>query len=305
MTDVSGVIASAITPRGNQGDVDFGATFELVDYLCAAGVRGIALFGPTGEYPALTFDERSRLIYLAVKRSRVPLLVGVGSATLDVSVALAREARRAGVAGLLLPPPYFFRYQQDDIREFYLQFAANVGPGAAIFLCNIPSFASEIAVESALHLLHTGLFAGIENAGGDLEYFARLNPAAEARPFALLVANDAIFTRARSTGGCSGAISPAACAVPELMLALDRAIASGNQPAAARLDEQLQEFLAWMDRFPQPAAIKAAVGLRGLKTGPLPVPLSPEKQRKLDEFREWFQGWLPAMKELSVTSVLK
>jgi 4-hydroxy-tetrahydrodipicolinate synthase len=303
MTDVSGVIASAITPRGKQEDVDFGATFELVDYLCAAGVRGIALFGATGEYPALSLDERSRLIYLAVKRSRVPLLVGVGSATLDVSATLAREARRAGVAGLLLPPPYFFRYQQDDIREFYLQFAAQVGAGAAIFLCNIPSFASEIAVESALNLLETGLFAGIENAGGDLEYFARLKPAADARPFALLVANDALFTRARSEGGCSGAISLAACAVPELMLALERAITSGNQQAATRLDEMLQEFRAWIDWFPQPAAIKAALGLRGLQTGPLPVPLSPEKRKKLDEFREWFQGWLPGMKKSLLTSV--
>jgi len=305
MTDVSGVIAAAITPRGKEGEVDFGATFELVDYLGAAGVRGIALFGATGEYPALSFDERSRLIYLAVKRSRVPLLVGVGSATLDASAALAREARRAGVAGLLLPPPYFFRYQQDDIREFYLQFAAQAGAGAAIFLCNIPSFASEIAVETARDLLDTGLFAGIENAGGDLEYFARLKHATGARPFTLLVANDAIFTRARSEGGCSGAISPAACAVPELMLALDRAIASGDQPAAARLDELLHEFLAWVDRFPQPAAFKAAVGVRGLKTGPLPVPLPPEKQKRLDEFREWFRGWLPAMKESSVTSVGK
>jgi len=303
MTDVSGVIASAITPRGNQGDVDFGATFELVDYLCAAGVRGIALFDATGEYPALSFEERSRLVYLAVKRSRVPLLVGVGSATLDASAALAREARHAGAAGLLLPPPYFFRYQQDDIREFYLQFAAHVGAGAGIFLCNIPSLASEIAVESALDLLDTGLFAGIENAGAGLEYFARLKPAARARPFTLLVANDAIFSQARSEGGCSGAISPAACAVPELMLALDRALASGDQPAAARLDELLQEFLAWVDRFPQPAALKAAVGLRGLKTGPLPVPLPPEKQKRLDEFREWFRGWLPAMKKSSLTSV--
>jgi dihydrodipicolinate synthase/N-acetylneuraminate lyase len=91
--------------------------------------------------------------------------------------------------------------------------------------------------------------------------------------------------------------------VPELMLALDRALASGDQPAAARLDELLQEFLAWVDRFPQPAALKAAVGLRGLKTGPLPVPLPPEKQKRLDEFREWFRGWLPAMKKSSLTSV--
>ena len=39
-----GVNVAAITPRGKHGDVDFGAVFELIDYLCAAGVRGIAFF---------------------------------------------------------------------------------------------------------------------------------------------------------------------------------------------------------------------------------------------------------------------
>jgi len=90
--------------------------------------------------------------------------------------------------------------------------------------------------------------------------------------------------------------------VPELMMALDRAVVSGDRTAAVHLDELLQEFLAWIDLFPQPVAIKVAVDLRGLKTGPLPVPLPPEKQKKLDEFREWFRGWLPVMKESSVRS---
>lgn len=288
MTDDRGVIVAAITPRGTHGDVDFGAAFELLDYWCAAGVHGIALFGATGEYPALTFDERTRLLFLAAKRSRVPLLAGVGSASLDASVALAREALAAGVAGILLPPPHFFRYQQDDIREFYLQFAAQVGNGPATFLCNTPSFTSPIAVETALTLLETGRFAGIEDASGDLESFAGLKAAAAA----LLVGDDAVFTRARCAGA-HGAISPAACTVPELVSALDRAIAAGNHQEAGRLDQMLQEFIGWMREFPQPVIIKVATGLRGLKTGPLAVPLPPGKQRKLDEFREWFQGWLP------------
>src|SRR5579872_7178589 len=109
MTGFPGVNVSAITPRGKQGEVDLGAAFELIDHLCAARVRGIALFGETGEYPAFNIDERSRLVYLAVKRSRVPVLVGVGSATLELSVALAREARDAGAAAILIPPPFFFR----------------------------------------------------------------------------------------------------------------------------------------------------------------------------------------------------
>ena len=31
-----GVYAATITPRGKHGDVDFGAVFELIDFLCAS-----------------------------------------------------------------------------------------------------------------------------------------------------------------------------------------------------------------------------------------------------------------------------
>ncbi|MBZ5725906.1 MAG: dihydrodipicolinate synthase family protein [Acidobacteriia bacterium] len=295
MTEVQGVNAAAVTPRGKQGDVDFGATFELIDYLGAARVQGIALFTAAGEFPALAPDERSRLLYLAVKRSRVPVLAGVGSATLDLSVALAREARNAGASALLLPPPHFFRYRQDEIREFYLQFVAQVGSGTGILLSHTPLYASGLEVETATGLLATGQFAGIEDASGDLEFFSGLQAAAGALP--VLVGSDAVFTRAREAGA-AGVVSPIACAVPELLVALDRAICAGDREKTGRLDGMLQEFAEWMDQFPQPVAVKAATALRGVKTGPAPVPLPPARQKKLDEFREWFQAWLPLVKRL-------
>ena len=117
ISGLEGVTAAAITPRGKTGDVNFGATFELIDYLCAARVDGIALFTAWGEYPALAVDDRARLTYLAVKRSRVPVVAGVGSATLGHSLQLAREARSAGVAAILLPPPLYHRY--DHLRVLY------------------------------------------------------------------------------------------------------------------------------------------------------------------------------------------
>ena len=98
MTEDHGVIVAALTPRGQKGDLDFGAAFELIDHLCAAQVRGIALFTAAGEYPAFSLEERTRVLYLAAKRSRVPLYAGVGSIGLDDSLSLAREARRAGAA---------------------------------------------------------------------------------------------------------------------------------------------------------------------------------------------------------------
>jgi hypothetical protein len=61
----------------------------------------------------------------------------------------------------------------------------------------------------------------------------------------------------------------------------------------------LQEFQGWTQRFAQPVVLKVAAELRGLKVGPLPVPVSAERQRALDEFREWFRGWLPGVTKLT------
>ena len=279
---------AAITPRGKAGDVNFGATFELIDYLCAARVNGIALFTSWGEYPALAVDDRARLMYLAVKRSRVPVMAGVGSATLDHSLSLAREARSAGAAAILLPPPLLFHYDQDDLREFYTQFAIQVGTGIDIFLTG------EIAIETALGLLESGRFAGIEVSNTAADSFDQLR--AHAGTSTILMGHDCLFVRARSVG--LGVVSAAACAAPELTMALNQAIAAGNGERIGRLEAMRQELLVWLGRFPQPVGLKTAVAVRVIQTGPLPVPLSPGKQERLEQFRDWFKAWLPATRKV-------
>ncbi|MBI2680002.1 MAG: dihydrodipicolinate synthase family protein [Candidatus Solibacter usitatus] len=294
---IQGVYVAAVTPHRREGhEADLGAMLELVDFLSAAHVDGIALMGSTGEFLHLTFPDRIRLVHLAVKRSRVPILVGVAHSTLDGAVELAREGVAAGAAGLLLMPLYFFRYQQEEIREFYREFANELGSAARILLYNIPIFTNPIAIETAVDLLSSGLFAGIKDSSGDYEYFARLLALRGQKPFSLLVGSDRIFTRARQAGA-GGIISGVACAVPELLVALDRAIRSGHTAQVDRLDAHLQEFLNWLEKFPTPVGVKMAAAERGLKIGPLATPLSPASSRLLDEFREWFRAWLPSVQK--------
>lgn len=294
---ISGLFVASVTPHRQAGgcEPDVGSLLEMVDFLSGAGVNGVALLGSTGEFLHLTFDERVRMVQLAVKRSRVPVLVGVGHSTLDGAIALGREAVAAGAAGLLLMPPYFFRYSQEDIQEFYLQFAAAAGP-ARILLYNVPFFTNEIAIETAIRLLGTGQFAGIKDSSGQYGYFERLLAVSKEKAFTLLVGNDRIYARTRQAGA-HGVVSGVACAVPELLVALDRALQKNLADDVKRLDAKLQEFLGWHDRFPTPVAIKAAVEERGLKVGPLAVPLAPQSQKCLDEFREWFKSWLPGVQQ--------
>ena len=294
MVDVQGVYAAAITPRGPHGEIDFGAAFELVDFLAKGGVSGIALFTGAGEYAALSLEERSRLVYLAAKRSRVPVLVGIGSATLDQSLELAREARQAGAAGLLLPPPFFFHYRQDDLEEFYLQFASQGGSGGLAFLSHNPVYTTPIESETARALMATGHFAGIEDGGGDPQLFAGFQAAASC----VLAGHDPSLAGALKAGA-QGAISGVACAVPELVTALARAIREDREAEAQELERRMQELIAWCREFPQPVALRTAAALRGIQTGAHSVPLSASKKKRMEEFREWFQDWLPAAKKLS------
>ncbi|HUB81015.1 MAG TPA: dihydrodipicolinate synthase family protein [Bryobacteraceae bacterium] len=276
---LDGVYAAAITPLGRTGDINFGAVFEMIDYLSAARVDGIALFTPWGEYPALSIDERARVTYLAVKRSRVPLLAGVGSATFEHSLELAREARSAGVAALLLPPPLFYHCDDDDLYEFYAQFAAQLGSDLPIIVTG------EMGPETAGQLLDSGRFAAVV-----AEHGTSLR--------SVVVGEDRELVAARSAG--LGVLSAAACAAPELTMALNSAIAAGDRSAVARLEGMRQELLEWLDRFPAPVGIKTAVAARGIQTGPLPVPLSAGKQRCLEQFREWFKAWLAGTKKLAL-----
>jgi dihydrodipicolinate synthase/N-acetylneuraminate lyase len=295
MKPFAGVNVAAVTPHGKRGDEpDIGATLELIDFLCAAGVQGITLLGSTGEFVNLNFDDRVRLAYLAVKRSRVPVLAGVSHGTLDGALALGREATAAGAAGLLVMPPYFFRYGQPEVKEFYLRFAEEMGHAAPLYLYNIPAFTNPIAAETAIELLLSGHFAGIKESSGDWEYFEALLGLSREHSFTLLVGHDSIFARAR-TAGADGIVSGVACAVPELLLAIDRAIQECATAEIERLDARLHEFLQRIGRFPTPVGIKAALSVRGVKTGPLATPLGRETRAALDEFREWFPVWLQSL----------
>jgi 4-hydroxy-tetrahydrodipicolinate synthase len=282
--NLSGVFAAAVTPnRPGTLDVDYSALMDQMDFLADAKVSGICLMGPVGEFLNYSFADRQRSVYLGTKRSRVPLIVGVGHSTLVGALQLAEEAISGGADGLLLMPPYFFPYGQQEIEEFYRVFARETGDAIPIVICNVPQFTSNIEPETAKRLLSTGLFAGIDDASGDWTYFQRLLDLRREIPFALFAGHDRIALHAAQSGA-DGIFSDCAAALPELVVNL------WNQKSDA-LNGRLEEFIAWTERFPTPVAIKRALELRRQKSGDFAVPFDAERTRELNEFAAWFNSW--------------
>ncbi len=294
---LAGVFAAIITPR-REGtlEADFSAALDLLDFTAEAGVAGVCMLGSTGEFLNFSFTDRQRLVYLGVKRSRVPLIAGVSHSSLDGALQLAEEAISSGADALLIMPPYFFRYEQPEIEVFLLEFARETAGAVPILLYNIPQFTSGIDIETVERLAGTGLFAGIKDSGGDWNYFERLLALRREGSFAILAGNDRIAARALAAGA-DGVISGCACAIPEVLVALAKAIAAGDERKAAEIDGRLHQFIERIERFPAPVGIRRAVELRGKKSGPPLTPLSPARENELEEFSAWFREWFPAARK--------
>lgn len=292
---LGGVLVAAVTPRRAQEySIDLGATLEMIDFLGSSGVNGIALLGSTGEFVHFALDDRRHMLNFAARRSRVPLLVNVSHSTLDGAIDLARGAANAGVAGVLLMPPYYFLHTQDSIRSFFLNFADAVDDATPIYLYNIPACTNEIAASTVTELLASGRFAGIKDSSGNLEYFGVLCDAAARTPFTLFAGHERIYLACKRAGA-NGIISGAASAIPELMVALDRAFGTGAEADVCRFEKYVVEFLDQAEVLPWPVMVKEAARLRGVKAGAFAAPPGEEGERKLAEFSDWFRNWWPGV----------
>ena len=278
---LQGVYAAAVTPRrlGMQ-DINLGVMWDLIDFLCERKVQGLALLGSTGEFIHYSNSERMRMMGLAPKRSRVPVLINVSHSNLDGSVELAQAAAASGAVGVLLMPPVFFRYTDDDVRMFYRRFAREAAVDIPILLYNIPRFSNPVSPEVALELLREGTVHGVKDASGDRGYLDSLAELRAERPFTLMGGADELLSQQPGDGVISGV----ACAVPELVLAAHRGVVT----APARLAELMDH----LNKLPFPVGIREATMQRGLKIGPHAAPVD---ERVTAEFREWFKGWLPGV----------
>ncbi|MBV8864545.1 MAG: dihydrodipicolinate synthase family protein [Acidobacteriaceae bacterium] len=287
-----GVYAALATPRRpNSIEVDTAALLDYLDAIASAGVDGLVLFGSTGEFVHFGIDERVRAAALAIKRSRVPVLVNASHSTLAGAVTIAENAVDSGASGLLLAPPHFYRYGDNQLVEFYLQFNELVGQDSPVYLYNLPMFLSPISPELAARLLHTGAFTGIKDSSGESGYFSSLRALHPETSFQFLVGSESVYLQARSAGA-EGAVSGVAAAIPELIIALDRAIKGGEQQVAQHLDKRLHEFLRYVDKFSASVAIRQAAVVRGWQLNHLAVPFDADTAAEVVDFHAWFRGWL-------------
>jgi 4-hydroxy-tetrahydrodipicolinate synthase len=289
---LSGLHAALTTPRTERGTLDLDTIDRHVDLLVEAGVDGICLGGATSEYPYATVDERTQVIRRVARRlpSNCALLVAIGAPSPDQILDLAACAFEHGSRAVLLPMPFFFRYQQHDLYAYAAMLSRRLaGP---CLLYDLPDFTNPLAPETAIDLLTAEpAIIGIKDSSGKrahLTCYAEMRGDAD---WVLLVGDDSRLKEGLMAGW-DGSISGVASCCPELLVALVRAHRAGNTEETARCQALLDEFIAQIALLPVPWGVRIALDGRGLNTGPLPWPLSSERAAQIARFRAWVPGWL-------------
>ena len=301
--DISGVYAAMTTPFGDDGLPDFEALDPVVDFLLDAGVDGLCVGGATGEYPSCSIKERELIFRRVAARSkgRVPLIFGIGAGNAAQVRYLAKVALECGGSAVLLPPPFYYRYDARDLVEFIRTLGSDLPLPVLIY--NIPQFTNPFDLCDALQLVETAPnIVGIKDSSGRRENLPMLAEA-KARMHMIYFSGDDSLLIDALHHGADGAISGVASACPELLMAVEKIRRSGSGNYSGWIQDLLNEFIAQIDAFPAPWGIKLAMEERGLQMGPLSWTGSWQMDSRIEAFRRWFGDWLPVCLEACASNV--
>jgi len=136
--DFRGIYVATVTPMTDNGEVDYEILSKFTDHLINSGVHGLIPLGSTGEFYALTPEERHGVIKGTIEATagRVPVLAGTNAGSTQEVISYSRQAESSGASGLLLAPPYYSLPTLDELFEHFR--AVNDAVGIPIMLYNYP-----------------------------------------------------------------------------------------------------------------------------------------------------------------------
>ena len=279
-----------ITPF-RDGAVDYDAFAALVDRQIEGGIDFLVPLGTTGETPCLSDAEKIRVLEIAKEHSCGRAVVaGVGTNSLDGTVANMKLLSGHGADAFLVVVPYYNKPPQEGMYQYFKAVAE--ASDKPVILYNVPGrTGSNMTAETTLRLAALDNIIAIKEASSKREQILEI---LQRRPegFGVLSGNDD-ETLDLMENGADGIISVASNIAPEPVTALAHAVLEGRMDEARMLQDKLSPLFrnCFVESNPIPA--KAALAAMGLISNELRLPLVPAS--------EWAYGIMEdTLKELGL-----
>jgi 4-hydroxy-tetrahydrodipicolinate synthase len=267
-----GVLTALATPFATDGDVDTARLRALVDRSIEGGVHGVVACGSTGEFSALTGDERRLVVETVVDQvaRRVPVIAQTGATSTAEAVRLSRHAQSVGADVVMTVAPYYEPLSIEETLTYLRAVAGSVD--IPVMLYNLP-----VATGVDLDPDTVGALAReVEN----IRYIK--NTTVDMAQSAALIHNygdvistfvgwDSLLLSALSEGA-AGVMAGTANVVPTELVAVYDAVSAGDLEGARRAWAQIYPLIDAIMNQPFIAAVKAGMAAVGFPVG---VPRAP------------------------------
>ncbi|SEM21055.1 4-hydroxy-tetrahydrodipicolinate synthase [Mesobacillus persicus] len=286
MINFGQVLTAMVTPFDQNGEIDFDATKNLVNYLIQNGTDGLVVSGTTGESPTLTTEEKVDLFRFVVEAvdGRIPVIAGTGSNNTRASITLTKKAEEAGVDGIMLVAPYYNKPSQEGLYQHFKAIAE--ATKLPVMLYNIPGRSVvNISVDTVVQLSQIENIACIKEASGDLDAIAEIISRTSS-DFLVYSGDDSLTLPILSIGG-TGVVSVASHIIGNEMQEMITNFKNGRIQSAAFTHRNLLPTIKALFIAPSPSPVKAALNMNGVPVGDVRLPMIPlneEQQRFLQAF---------------------
>jgi 4-hydroxy-tetrahydrodipicolinate synthase len=256
------VLAPVLTPFSADLAPDAPRWIRLCRWLLDQGCAGLAIFGTTSEANSLSVDERERLLEAALAAGIPParLLPGTGCCALTDTVRLTRAAVKAGCAGVLTLPPFYYKgVPEDGLYRSFAEVIERVGDDRLkVYLYHIPPVA-QVGISAALveRLLaaYPRAIAGMKDSSGDLDNTRAMIERFGARGFDVFAGSERFLLPTLRAGG-AGCITASANVN---VAAIARLYREWRSDGADAQQERLNAVRTALERQPVIPALKHVV----------------------------------------------
>lgn len=170
----TGAMPALTTPFDAAGKIDFAAHAANIERQLSVGATGFVVAGCTGEFWALSPEERAALARetVAAVAGRGTAIVGTGAILADEVIAQSRTAASVGADAILVLPPFFINATEDELFAHFE--AVNRGTDLPMVLYNIPGNAGNALTPDLVdRLANLDKVVAIKESSGDWGNFHR------------------------------------------------------------------------------------------------------------------------------------
>lgn len=283
-TDWKGIHSVVVTPFKEDGSIDFQKYAGLIQSNIKNGADGIIVAGSTGEFYALTIEERAELFKVTVESAakKVPVLAGVADLQNATITKLCKHAEETGCNGILALPPI---YAKPDVRETETFFRRVAGATKLpVMLYNSPG---RIGISLPISLVDTlakiDNVVAIKDSSADIVHLTELCATVKDR-LAVFVGYETMI-RAALPVGCTGVVAMAHQLAGRLVRRYYDAAVARDIQTMDRIEPALFAIYRCFKVGSYYAGIKSVMTILGQPVGAPREPLLPYTNEQLDAVR--------------------